>query len=56
MVLASRDKDYKYDKSQTENRELKKQWEEFVHELSTIIVQKAYDEIIYIDETTFHLW
>ena len=29
---------------------------EFAGELGSLIITKAYGEIIYIDETTFHLW
>ena len=29
---------------------------EFVHQLGSVIHDRAYDEIIYIDETTFNLW
>ena len=28
----------------------------FVEQLGTLIHDKYYDEILYIDETTFHLW
>lgn len=48
--------DYKYFKTHAENKDLQKEQQEFVDKLGTIIVTKAYDEIIYIDETTFHLW
>ena len=47
--------DYKYFKTHAENKDLQKEQQEFVDKLGTIIVTKAYDEIIYIDETTFQL-
>lgn len=48
--------DYRYWKSQAENRELQSQQLEFVQKLGTMIKEDAYTEIVYIDETTFHLW
>lgn len=48
--------DYKYWKSIAENNELQKKQMGFAQELGSIILNRAYDEIIYIDETTFHLW
>jgi hypothetical protein len=48
--------DYKYWKSLAEKNELQKDQLEFVQELGTMIVQQAYDEILYLDETTFNLW
>ena len=48
--------DYTYWKSLAENEELKKKQFAFVNELGTMICNRSYDEIIYLDETTFHLW
>jgi transposase len=48
--------DYKYYKCRAEEQELQQKQLEFAKELGTMIVDRAYDEIIYIDETTFHLW
>ena len=48
--------DYKYWKSLAEKNELQKDQLEFVQELGTMIVQQAYDEILYLDDTTFNLW
>jgi len=48
--------DSKYWKSLAEKNELQKDQLEFVQELGTMIVQQAYDEILYLDETTFNLW
>ena len=48
--------DYSYYKSMAEQRSLQEKQMEFAGQLGTIIMQNAYDEIIYIDETTFHLW
>lgn len=48
--------DYRYWKSQAENRDLKSQQLEFVQRLGTMIKEDSYTEIVYIDETTFHLW
>ena len=48
--------DFKYWKSLTEKNKLQKDQLEFVQELGTMIVQQAYDEILYLDETTFNLW
>ena len=48
--------DYKYWKSLAEKNELQKDQLELVQELGTMIVQQAYDEILYLNETTFKLW
>ena len=48
--------DYRYWKSLAEEDELRQKQLQFAEELGTINVQKAYHEIVYIDETTFHLW
>ena len=29
---------------------------EFVQKLGTLIKEESYDEVVYLDETTFHLW
>lgn len=47
---------YTFWKSYVEKDELKKKQHEFVGELISIIKDRTYDEVIYIDETTFHLW
>ena len=47
--------DYKYYKSIAQKENLKEKQLEFVKNLGTIIMERAYHEIIYIDETTFHL-
>ena len=48
--------DYRFWKSLAENQQLKEKQLEFVQQLATMIKDKSYDEIIYVDETTFHLW
>ena len=48
--------DNRYWKSLAEEDELRQKQLEFAEELGTIIVQRVYQEIVYIDETTFHLW
>lgn len=48
--------DYRYWKSRAENAELKAKQYSFVEALGTIIRDRAYDDVVYIDETTFHLW
>jgi len=47
--------DYRYWKSLAQNRNLQEDQLEFVQELGSIIMSKAYDEIIYVDETSFSL-
>jgi hypothetical protein len=47
---------YTYWKSFAEKNSLKEKQMVFVQQLGNIIRGKYYDEIIYIDETTFHLW
>ena len=47
---------YSYWKSMAEKDGLKQKQLEFAEELGTIIMTNAYDETIYVDETTFHLW
>jgi transposase len=47
---------YTYWKSFAEKNSLKEKQLDFVKKLGSIIQEKVYDEIIYIDETTFHLW
>jgi len=46
---------YSYWKSMAEKEGLKQKQLEFAEELGTIIMTNAYEEIIYADETTFHL-
>ena len=47
---------YTYWKSFAEKKSLKLKQVAFVEQLGTLIHGKYYDEILYIDETTFHLW
>ena len=47
---------YTYWKSFAEKKSLKLKQVAFVEQLGTLIHDKYYDEILYIDETTFHLW
>ena len=47
--------DYRFWKSIAENKQLKDKQMEFMLKLGTIIVEEAYDAIIYLDETTVHL-
>ena len=47
---------YTYWKSFAEKNSLKEKQLAFLQQLGTVIHGKAYDEIVYIDETTFHLW
>jgi len=48
--------DYSYYKTMAEQRSLQHEQLEFASDLGTLIMKNAYDEIIYIDETSFHLW
>jgi hypothetical protein len=48
--------DYKFWKSNAENQGLKQHQLEFVQTLGSYIQQKAYDEVLYVDETTFNMW
>ena len=48
--------DYKFWKSNAENLRLKDKQLEFEKLLGTFIHQRAYDEIVYVDVTTFNLW
>jgi hypothetical protein len=48
--------DYGYFKTQNEKRQLREKQMEFARLLGTLIMTRAYDEILYIDETSFHLW
>ena len=48
--------DYGYFKSQNEKRQLREKQMEFARLFGTLIMTRAYDEILYIDETSFHLW
>lgn len=48
--------DYTYWKSRAENLALIEKQFDFVQRLSSLIKESHYDEIIYLDETTFHLW
>ena len=47
---------YTYWKSFAEKKSLKEKQLAFVQQLGTIIREHSYDELLYIDETTFHLW
>ena len=47
--------DYRFWKSVAENRRLQEQQHAFVLQLGTIIKERAYDEIVYIDETTVNV-
>ena len=47
--------DYRFWKSMAENKQLKQNQLQFVQNLGTIIHERAYDEVIYLDETTVHL-
>ena len=47
---------YTYWKSFAEKNSLKEKQLEFVQQLGSAIYDNYYDEIVYIDETTFHLW
>ena len=46
---------YTYWKSFAEKNSLKEKQLAFVQQLGTVIHDWAYDEIVFIDETTFHL-
>ena len=48
--------DYKFWKSQAEKKDLREKQLVFVQELGTMIKENSYDDIVYIDETTLHLW
>jgi hypothetical protein len=47
---------YVFWKGSAELKDLKTKQFEFVEKLGTIMRDEAYDEIIYLDETTFNLW
>ena len=47
---------YTYWKSFAEKNSLKEKQLEFVQQIGDAIHGSYYDEIVYIDETTFHLW
>ena len=47
---------YRIYKSNAEMNDLRGKQQEFVMTLGTIMRDEAYDEIIYVDETTFNLW
>jgi len=47
--------DYRYWKSFAEDRDLQMKQMEFLKKLGTLIKEEAYDEVVYLDETTFHL-
>ena len=47
--------DYRFWKSVAENRRLQEQQHAFVLQLGTIIKERAYDEIVYIDKTTVNV-
>ena len=47
--------DYRFWKSIAENKELRQKQLEFVQKLGTLLIERPYDEIIYIDETTVHV-
>ena len=48
--------DFTYWKSRAENDDLKWKQYNYVREMVDHMEKKTYDEIIYIDETTFNLW
>ena len=48
--------DYKYYRTQAEDQDLKERQLIFVKQLAQIMTHKQYDEIIYIDESSMHLW
>ena len=47
--------DYRFWKSIAENKELREKQLEFVHKLGTLLIERPYDEILYVDETTVHV-
>jgi hypothetical protein len=47
---------YVFWKGSAELKDLKSKQFEFVEKLGTIMREEAYEEIIYLDETTFNLW
>jgi transposase len=48
--------DYKYYKSLAENQELQEKQNVFVHHLASAMQSRSYDEILYMDETSVHVW
>lgn len=48
--------DYMYYRTIAENEELKEKQMVFVKHLATAMIEKAYDEILYMDETSVHVW
>jgi len=47
---------YRYWKNHDENQELKWKQYNYVREMVDLMQRRTYEEIIYIDETTFNLW
>ena len=47
--------DYRFWKSMAENKQLKQNQLQFVQNLGKIIYERAYDEVIYLDESTVHM-
>jgi hypothetical protein len=47
--------DYHFWNSMAENQHLRGKQVEFVQQLGTLLVERPYDEILYIDETTFNV-
>jgi len=47
---------YRFWRSPVEMQETRAEQFEFVQTLGTMIKERAYSEIVYVDETTFHLW
>lgn len=47
--------DYRFWKSIAENKALQEKQLEFVQKLGTLLIEKPYDEILYVDETTVNV-
>ena len=48
--------DYKYYRNLAEDQELKEKQLIFVKQLTQMMNHKQYDEILYIDESSMHMW
>ena len=48
--------DYKFWQSRAEINQMRFKRIDFVENLTNTMISNDYDEIIYIDETTFNLW
>ena len=55
FMIRSKRPVYRFWKSRAENRRMKEEQHAFVVQLGTLIKLRAYDEVVYIDETTVNV-